>query len=297
MGDRPLIRRLIKLGATLTGPARAHRQDIWPGLGIDRETGQVTWRGQPLLRLATFRALVPQGLPLIAVVGSGPSLARQHPERLPDGSAILLNGAASLVGRVRPLAVMVEDERFVFRHMAMLAALPRELPLMLSPAAMRAMAERDADLLRDRPVALVDNLLKPVNAPRRRLSDPQLDAVLLRGDPPDAALSLDPDTGVVIFGTVAMSAVQVALAARPDKVLLAGIDLRNAATTPRFYETAQDRAPSGIVAGLDRSLSGFALAHAVARDRGIAFTCASPASALRDIGLPFDAMLMPTEAP
>ena len=274
---------------TLTGPATAHRQDLWPGLAIDRGAGLATWRGRRLTRLVPFAEIVPQGLPLIAVVGSGPSLASQHPERLPARSAILLNGAASLADRVPPLAVMVEDERFVFRHMAMVAALPREVPLMLSPAAMRAMAERDADTLRDRPVALVDNLAKPVNAARRSLSDQGLDAVLVRGE--GTCLSTDPDRGVVIHGTVALSAVQVALAARPARIVLAGIDLGNADTAPRFYERPGQTAPSGIVAGLDRSLAGFALALTVARQRMIAMTCASPVSTLLRIDYPKDDVL------
>lgn len=293
MGDRPLIRRLIKLGATLTGPARAHRQDVWPGLRIDRATGQVTWKGRALTRLVPFSQIVPQGLPLIAVVGSGPSLREQHPENLPPRSAILLNGAASLADRVQPLAAMVEDERFVFRHMAMMESLPRDLPLMLSPAAVRAIAERDAGVLQDRTVALIDNLAKPVNAARRPMTDPALDAVLARDGM--AALSRDPDAGVVNFGTVAMTAVQVALAAAPQRLLLAGIDLANAAIAPRFYETAGQAAPSGIVAGLDRSLAGFALALDVAGQRNIKMTCASPISALLELGYHRDGLLDATK--
>ena len=288
--DRPLIRRLIKVAMSITDPARAHRQDIWPGMAIDRATGRVEWRGQPLTRLVTFADIVPRNLKLIAVVGSGPSLARQDPTHLPPGSAILLNGAAILADRIAPLAVMVEDERFVFRHMAMLAALPRDLPLMLSPAALRAMAERDADVLRHRKIALIDNLAKPVNGPRRVLSGSAFDAMLARA-PDGAALSVDPDTGIAIFGTVALSAVQVALAAAPQRILLAGIDLNNAHTTPRFYEQAGHAAPSGIVAGLDRVLRGFALARDRALAQGVAMTCASPVSALLDLGFPHDDLL------
>jgi len=81
MSDRPFVRQLIQLAARLTGPA--HRQDMWPGLAIDRAAGQVTWRGKPLLTLVPFAAIVQQGLPLIAVVGSGPSLAAQDPAHLP----------------------------------------------------------------------------------------------------------------------------------------------------------------------------------------------------------------------
>ena len=288
MSDRPVHRRAIKLAMTLLHPARAHRQDLWPGMAIDRPTGRVTWRGAPLLDLVPLAAMVPSSPEVIAVVGSGPSLSDQHPERLPPGAAILLNGAAVLATRVDPLAVMVEDERFVFRHMDVLAALAPGVPLMLSPAALRAVAERDAHLLRRHPVALIENIAKPVNAAKRALDDPALDEILCRGD--GTALSTDPDRGVVIHGTVALSAVQVALAARPGRIVLAGIDLRNAAE-PRFYETAGDMAPSGLVTGLDRILKGFALMQRMAEARGTELRCASPVSALLDLGIARTEML------
>lgn len=288
MSDRPLGRSLVRLGALALGRARAHRQDIWPYLAIDRPSGRVAWKGAPLARLSPFAAVVPAGAPFLAIVGSGPSLAAQRVEHLPRGTAILLNGAASLAGRVAPLAVAVEDERFVFRHAAMLAGLPGGLPLFLSPAAMRALAERHPALLDARPLCLIDDLRKPVNAPRRLLSDPALDGVLRRDGA--AALSRAPDTGVVIAGTVAFSALQIALAANPAEILLAGIDLSNAAE-PRFYETAGDTAPSGLERGRGRILAGFALARDEARDRGIRLACASPVSALLDLGIPRDARL------
>ena len=143
-------------------------------------------------------------------------------------------------------------------------------------------------MLAARRVGLIDNLAKPLGGPRRSLADPALDAVLRREG--DAALSLQPDKGVVIAGTVAFSAVQVALAARPAEVLLVGVDLTNA-DAPRFYEAAGDTAPSGLQKGLGRILAGFALARREAADRGVALTCASPVSALLGLGYPRDRRL------
>lgn len=130
---------------------------------------------------------------MIAVVGSGPSLRGQRIEALGDGTAILCNGAALLAQRIRPLAVAVEDERFVFRHHEMLAALPRDIPLMLSPAALRAWAERGTEPLQDRTVALIENLARPLGGNRRRLDDPALDHLVRRGH--GAAITTDPDGG------------------------------------------------------------------------------------------------------
>lgn len=292
MGDRPLGRALIRLGAMALGPGRAHRQDLWPHLAIDRDTGEVRWRTRTLTRLVPFASVLPRHASLLAIVGSGPSLRDQRIESLPDGVSILLNGAASLAGRTRPLAVAVEDERFVFRHHAILAGVPRTVPLMLSPAAMRALAERNANLLTDRTVCLIDNILKPLNRPRRTLDDPAVAQNVRRRA--DAALSIEPEQGVVVTGTVAFSALQIALAASPATIMLAGIDLTNA-DQPRFYE-GQDQAPSGLNKGKKRILDGFALARAEAGPRGIALTCASPVSALLAIGYPLDERLQQTWA-
>lgn len=285
--DRPLSRKLIRLGFQLLGRSRAHRQDLWPGMRIDRASGRVIWRGRDLLMLRAPGAVVPAGMAVIAVVGSGPSLRDQRIEALGEGTAILCNGAASLAGRIRPLAVAVEDERFVFRHHPMLAALPADIPLLLSPAALRAWAERDSAPLRGRDVALIDNLARPLDGPRRPLSDPALSGTVIRDR--QAALSVRPDRGVVIAGTVALSALQFALAAAPGRIVLAGIDLTND-RQPRFYEDG-NMAPSGLAAGLDRILAGFALARATAERRGIPISCASPVSALLDLGYPHDTVL------
>lgn len=271
------------------GGARAHRQDLWPGLVIDREAGRVIWRGRPLFTISTADGIIPHNLPMLAVVGSGPSLKTQRIEALGDGTAILLNGAASLTDRIRPLAIAIEDERFVFRHHAMLAALPRDIPLLLSPAAIRAWAERDPAPLENRRIGLIENLERPVGGRRRPLSDPALRDTVIRSK--SGALSVAPDQGVVITGTVAFSALQFALAARPEAILLAGIDLTND-SQPRFYEGAE-RAPSGLSAGIDRILGGFALARDTAARRGVAMTCASPVSALLGIGYRRDEMLDP----
>jgi hypothetical protein len=280
MSDRPLSRAFIRLGFRALGRHRAHWQDVWPGLVINRTSAHVTWHGQPLLTLQPAAQIIPRGLPMIAVVGSGPSLKHQQIEAINGSTAILCNGAAMLAERIRPIAVAVEDERFVFRHHAMLISLRRDIPLLLSPAALRAWAERDAASLENRSVALIDNLQKPVAAARRDLSDPSLRKIILHGH--QGAFSVNPEQGVVIVGTVAFSALQFALDAYPARILLAGIDLTND-NEPRFYETATT-APSGLSTGLNRILSGFSLAHEEADHRKITLDCASPVSALLSIG-------------
>ncbi|ACM03704.1 glycosyl transferase [Cereibacter sphaeroides] len=281
LSDRPLKRRAIKLAYSIfAGRDRAHWQETAFGLRIDRAHGKIMYLGEKVGQLAPACF---QDADEIVIVGSGPSLRDQDVSQLPIRSAILLNGAASLAPQVAPLFIAVEDERFIWRHFSMLRDIRRDCGLLLSPGAVRAILEQDREFLKDRRVSLIDNLLKPVHEVRRRETDPSLTSIL----DTTRLLSLDPEVGVVPAGTVALSAMQFALAAKPAKISLAGIDLKNA-FGPRFYETAREMAPSGIVRGMDRILSGFVAAQQVAASRGIALGCLSPVSALLDVGYPFD---------
>jgi len=283
--DRPWSRKLVRLGFKILG--KAHYQDTWPGLLIDRQRGHVLWRKQPLVNLRDPAEIIPRGLPMIAIVGSGPSLRDQRIDAIGDRCAILCNGAASLVDRLQPLAIAVEDERFVFRHWSMLVKLPNDIPVLLSPAAMRAWAERDADSLRGRAVVLIENLKKPVGQKRRSVSDPGLKDILVRDGL--TAMSTKPADGVIITGTIAFSALQFALASAPKYILLAGIDLNND-TIPRFYES-NDCAKSGLSKGLPSILAGFSIALSHAKRQGVELGCASPSSALLALGYKHDCIL------
>ncbi|WP_273690658.1 glycosyl transferase [Ketogulonicigenium vulgare] len=276
--DRPVTRRLIRLGFQLLR-GRAHWQDTFPGLRIDRASGEIRYFGRKVGQL------VPAALPSIDalhIIGSGPSLAGQNLTALPPARTILLNGAISLADQLHPAAVFVEDERFVFRHFSMLSRLDPAVPLALSAAVIRAILQRDDGFLQGRRVMLIDNLLKPVHHLRRRAVPAGVDGTGL--------VSQDPEQGVMIAGSVACTALQFALAAQPKVIGFAGIDLSNA-NAPRFYESADSRAPSGIVSGLPRLLAFFAAARDVAQERGIALRCYSARSALLEIGYPYDDLL------
>ncbi len=286
MSDRPLHRRLVKLAFALA-PGRAHAQEAWPGLSLTRpsgaERGEVRWRGRalaPLLPLAELpRAAT------VSVVGSGPSMEGVDPASLP-GLPILLNGAVTLAPRLgRPAMLAIEDERFVWRRFGLVReALPEGAVCLFSVAVLRAVAERDAAWLARHEVFLLDNLLKPYGARRRAVDAPELADVIVGIR--DGAVSRDPAAGVVIAGTVALSATQVALALAGERVALAGVDLTNAAA-PRFYERSGDVAPSGLAAGQARILAGFAAARALARERGLRLETVTPGSALAAVGVPF----------
>ncbi|PYE84720.1 glycosyl transferase [Pseudoroseicyclus aestuarii] len=287
MSDRPLTRRLIRLGFRLRGMARAHDEAAWPHLRLARDAaggGEILWRGRRAGGLSPFADFAEEAGESLVIFGSGPSLRGQAVERVAAREAMVLNGALSLVPRLGgALAAVIEDERFVWRHHAMIAQhLPRDSWALLSPGALRALLTLDPAWAEDRRILLLDDLRKPLGGARRGLDDPALAPHLLRQG--QAALSRDPARGVIISGTVATSALQCALATSARRIGLAGIDLSDA---PRFYETG-GAAFSGVAQAQGRILPLFALARDEAAKRGIALTCHSPVSALLDIGIPFD---------
>lgn len=297
MADRPLIRSIIGRGLRLLlGGSRAHAQDAFPGLKIRQspEGQAVFYRGRRVSRLEPAEALRTVSGGAAFVVGSGPSVAAADFSRLPPGSAILLNGAIHLVAEQigRPLAVAIEDERFVWRHFALMRAkiAPGQLCL-FSVAVLRAICEHDPIWLSDKRTVLIDNIAKPYGLPRRKHA--QLAALdFLRFDATGAfGFSLDPDRGVFQGGSVAVSALQFAVAARPKRIGFIGVDIRNA-SEPRFYETAGKTAFSGIARAEARILGNLALGRAIALEQGMEVVNHAPASALADAGFPFDDWLV-----
>lgn len=272
MSDRPLHRSAIKLAFACLGPLRAHWQETWPGLRLERaqdgQPGRILLRGRAVARLEPLSVLADRAGDTVTIVGSGPSIREIDPGALP-GFPIVLNGALSL-GLAGALAV--EDERFIWRHLAMLEErLQQGMPRLFSPAVIRVLASAAPRLLSEGPLILMENLGKRAREPRRR------------GLP---AVSETPEKGVVVAGTVAFSALQMALGTGARRIAFAGVDLGNAAQ-PRFYETAGDTAASGLSAGRDRILTHFAAAAELAERRGVSLETITPGSALTRVGITY----------
>lgn len=233
-------------------------------------------------------ALTERASDWIVIVGSGPSVKVADIAALPERSAILLNGAISLIGQgiEAPLAVAIEDERFVWRHFDMMRErmTARNVPCLMSPGVIRAICEQDARFLESRPLILIDDIRKPYGAPRRSAADlANFDFVTLEGE---AGFSSDPDRGVFQGGSVAISALQFALSTGAKEIGFIGVDIANA-DGPRFYESAGNTAYSGIAGAERRILDHIALAARIAEGRGVQIINHSRVSALRSIGLSY----------
>jgi len=223
----------------------------------------------------------------VLIIGSGPSVKALSSPVLPPREALLLNGAISLIGEglEAPFAIAIEDERFVWRHHEMIRRLvPRDVPMLLSPGAIRAFCDIDATFLPDRQVILIDDVRKPYDHPRRDDADLcRLDYVTLRDG---AGCSSAPEKAVFQGGSVVVSALQFALGTGAREIGFIGIDISNA-DSPRFYEERGSAAFSGVADAEKRILDHIALARDEASQRGILLVNHSPISALRSIGLDY----------
>lgn len=294
--DRPLRRSLVKIGAQLLlGRRRAHFHNWFPGLHLtapaaESATGVILYRGRQVGLLHHPALLRRRAGDEIVIVGSGPSVRETVISRLPDRTAILLNGAINLIAThiSAPLAVAIEDERFIWRHMSTLRAkVPCETILLLSVAVIRAICEIDREFLKDRPVVLIDDLRKPYGAERRGRDTLARLPFVVVNKKHDAGISLEPCRGVFQGGSVAVSALQFAIYCEPRSVGLIGIDIANA-DQPRFYETIGNVASSGVARAAQRIVAHFALAKQVAETRRIALINYSRVSALVPAGFPYD---------
>ncbi|MGH6762488.1 MAG: glycosyl transferase [Phyllobacterium sp.] len=293
---RPLRRSLIKiLSPVFWGRGRAHNHDWWPFLTITREAngepGEAVYKGKGVARLHPPEHLKKHSRQHIHIIGSGPSIAMNDLPRLEAGSAILLNGAIDLIGTsiADPLAIAIEDERFVSRHFPMMREkIPETATCLFSVGVLRAICELNPGWLAAKTIILIDDLRKPYGSGRKTYDELEKLPFIRTNQSHMAALSLDPTEGTVGAGSVAVTALQFAIYCHPQGIGLFGIDISNA-NAPRFYETEGTMAKSGIASAEDRLLAHFALARSICDEVEIALWNFSPISALLKIGLEYDA--------
>lgn len=298
--DRPFRRQAIKLLAQFVlGRRRAHYHAWLPSLRIEGRAagaaGQIVYRGRPVVDLARLDLLRQRTGSRIVIVGSGPSVKDSPLGLLQPRTALLLNGAVGLIGRGigEPLAVAIEDERFVWRHFEMIARhVAADIPLLLSVGAIRAICDLEPAFLRGRNVILIDDIRKPYGRPRQTDADlAGLDGVVLASS---AGFSSRPELGVFQGGSVVVSALQFALATDAPEIGFIGVDITNA-DAPRFYESDGSAAFSGVAGAERRILDHIALAGTEAKKRGVRLRNHSTVSALRSIGLDYEPLFPSAE--
>ncbi|MGA1831841.1 glycosyl transferase [Rhizobium wenxiniae] len=296
VSERPLRRSIAKLViSALGGKSWRHAQDWLPGLQLDipqekSRAGEIRYRGSMVSKLSHPAVLEKEIKSAVYIVGSGPSVKGCDLSGVEAGTCILLNGAINLIRDPisTPLAIAIEDERFVWRHFDLMREkITHGVICLFSTSVIRAICEIDGSWLGDRRIILINDIRKPYRLPRRSDADiADLDFVRLNEDR-SAGISMAPERGVFQGGSVVISALQFAIYWRPAEIGFFGIDISNA-NDPRFYEKAGDMAKSGLVEGQKRILEHVTLAKAVCSELDIKLSNFSKISALRECGLGYD---------
>ncbi|MDK1383923.1 hypothetical protein ILFOPFJJ_03027 [Ensifer psoraleae] len=292
--NRPFSRSCIKIAVRLLlGRSKAHVQDWFPGLKLERATaernGMIQYRGKLVGHLTNHSRALQAKSSSVLIVGSGPSIAQCDLTRADESSCVLLNGAVHLFPAViaKPLAVAIEDERFVWRHFDLMKRVPAGCVCLLSVSVIRAICELDSAWLRDKTVILIDNLRKPYGLPRRDIMELRKLSHVRLSEDGAIGFSENPSAGVFQAGSVAVSATQFAVAWKPRAIGFVGIDISNA-DEPRYYETT-DRAYSGIITAQKWIIDHLVMARSIAVERGIEIANYSPVSALIEVGFGYNA--------
>ncbi len=296
--NRPLRRQLIKVMCNFLGRRWSHTHAWAPYLRLTRNDSgslsSIVYRGHTVAPLSPSSILAKGTTSRkIYIVGSGPSVAENDLTQLEPQSCLLLNGAIAEIGSAieKPLAIAVEDERFVWRHFAMLTEkVPPGTICLLSVAVIRAICEQNPAWLGQMQVVLIDDIRKPYGAPRPLSGDLKSRVGVSMNTAGSAGISRDPDRGVFQGGSVAISAFQFAIYAQPKLIGLVGVDISNA-DRPRFYERSGKTAPSGLRSASDRILDHLKLAIEDCNARCIRLHNYSRQSILLECGLPYNSRL------
>lgn len=293
--NRPLQRHAIKIAALAFGRKWSHSHNWLPFLQLRREAGEklgrIVFKGRTIGRLNSADLLRDRlAGTAVHIIGSGPSILQTDLSKIGPRSALLLNGAVELAGTEieDPLAVVVEDERFIWRHFDNLKAKgPADIICLFSVAVIRAICEIEPEWLSDRQIVLIDDIRKPYSAPKPELGELEARPYVRTDRDGSSGISLEPDRGVFQGGSVVISALQYAIHCRPASISLIGIDISNAAE-PRFYEQNGNAAPSGLKRAQERILSHLVLGKAVAAENNIEILNHSATSLLNRHGFAYD---------
>jgi len=262
------------------GPGHRHNERLWPHVSVGRDADgnlvSYSYRGRPL----------PLANPVLGrgafsgtghIIACGPSINEIDYGRLSLSGVMGVNGAIALADRhpVRFDYYCFNDTGFVrARPDLVRRVVAQELLLFTTPLCLWHVLQRV-------PAAALGCRLFLIENPQRRALLPARTMAEVRRDHPDTELAIfdldralgfshDIRKGVFDVGTVAYTALQVMAWLGFSEIVLHGVDLVNAATAPRFYETPADRLPTTLDRYLpDHILPSFTRAAALLGESGV----------------------------
>ncbi len=289
---RSCTEKLFKeLHRILFGKPRRHSIELWPYLRLTRSAAggiqSISIKGHaiPLVPIETLAE--PAG-PDLHIIATGPSIATINYRRLPSSRLLGVNGAIELTRHYPELhfdLYCIIDYTFITGRPDIAKRIVNDasLTLITSPKCLFYLIRLlGVDALNCR-IALIEDIAERYNEPTGRSLRQAAAHPAMHTLPGNAALGFSQDIhqGVYRGGTVAFVALQVGAALGYEKIYLHGVDIGNADTQPRFYETPQSRQGSHLIAEYSGIiLPSFQLAAEVLRARKIVVENLSPVSAL-----------------
>ncbi|WP_374624936.1 hypothetical protein [Pandoraea sp.] len=290
-----MISTLLKLVYRYSHTAKwRHNERLWPHASIERDARgaieRFTWRGRyvPLARRSELQRL--RRLPC-HIIASGPSIAEIDYDALPMHHVMGVNGAIALtdLAPVKFDFYCILDAGFVRQRPDLARRIvARDLVLFITPVVLARLLETFPASAFGCRFYLVDDIFKrgmeAARTSEALRANPRVAAsASFHGEDGGLGFSFDIDNGFFHGGTVAYFALQVATWLGFTQMYLHGVDLRDASHTPRFYETAQTRAPTRLDAEFTHLIEpSFRHAAGVLRARGVRVDNLSSTSALGD---------------
>lgn len=237
--------------------------------------------------------------PHVNILASGSSIHSANLNKISQQPCIFVNGSIELMGEyhfTQPIAYVITDPRFIRHNLAILQnRYHGQCPLYITQAVLEKLADGDPHLIEQyaQHLRLIYSVERPIRQPskhflakffRKNNKRPLMDFanhprfVIERHGDTVIGVSLDIRHGFVEAGTVAFVATQLAYSLGFSEIHLYGIDLINA-HEPRFYENAQNSAPSKLAPAIyNRIVPSFDLLASVYRQHGVMVYNHSPIS-------------------
>ncbi|ARP96530.1 hypothetical protein [Bordetella genomosp. 13] len=300
LASRP-VTKLLRYTYRYSHPrAMRHNQAVWPMVAVRRDENarllECRIRGTPysppLIDLDDVPRHTGESCHLIL---SGPSVAEIDYSQLDLGHVMGVNGSIALQARFPDLKFhyyAMLDTGFMSRRRHLVdQILSQDLLLLITPEAVKWIAQHVPARRIACRLAVFEEVHQRTLLPR---PSPEQLIAQLRGDPDlvlfDAyrpvhahGFSLDVRRGLFGAGTVAYSALQFLVWLGFDRIYLHGLDMRNAASKPRFYETEKDRLSTALERQFANHIEpAFRDASVLLRQRGVKVYNLSLDSALGD---------------
>ena len=208
----------------------------------------------------------------INVLASGPSIKNMDLSVICVQPCIFVNGAIRFHEQniqFQNCMWVVSDSRFVF-HQRDLWRHISGMTCFFTFAVIQAIMLINLDFFERNTVVLLKDVRTSVGVETH-------EAVVYRDDLPTIGVSLDISQGFVEAGTVTFIATQLAYYLGAQNIVIYGMDVLNA-SEPRFYEQADNKSPSKLLAGKERIVNSFDWLTHVYAQHGVTVYNASPIS-------------------